>query len=47
MQRARKLALALAATALSLSVIGLSAPAHADSSWGPRPGPTKPPATTP
>lgn len=47
MQRARKLALTVAATALSLSVIGLSAPAHADSAWGPRPGPTKPSASTP
>lgn len=34
MNIARKIAITVAATALSLGLVGISAPAQADSSWG-------------
>ena len=34
MSKLRTIAVTVAATTLSLSLVGVSAPAHADSSWG-------------
>ena len=34
MNIARKVAVTVAAAALSVGLVGISAPAHADSSWG-------------
>ncbi len=38
MNIARKIAVAIVTATLSFGLLGISAPAHADSGWGPRPG---------
>ena len=38
MNIARKVAIAVVTATLSIGLLGISAPAHADSGWGTRPG---------